>query len=49
MQALLRKNTTILQLEDSPTICSKSMIDDVTICVDSWEYPTDFIFLREKK
>ena len=48
MQALLRHTTTVLKLVDSSTVCPKGIIEDVTICVYSWEYLTEFIVLRTK-
>ena len=49
MQALLRHTTIVLQLAYNSTICPEGIIEDVTICVDSWEYPIDFIVLRINK
>ena len=48
LQELLRHTATILQSENSSTIYLEGMLDDITVCVDSWEYPTNFIVLRTK-
>ena len=49
LQPLLRHTTTVLQLAYSSTICLEGMLEDITVCIDSWEYPIDFIVIRNKK
>ena len=46
---LLRHTTIVLQLAYNSTIFLEGALEDVTVCVDSWEYPTNFIILRTKK
>ena len=48
IQALLIHTTIVLQLEDSSIVFPKGMLEDIIVCVDSLEYPTDFIVLRRK-
>jgi hypothetical protein len=37
--------TIVLQLADSSIDFLEGMLDDIIVCVDSWEYPIDFIVL----
>lgn len=38
-QSLLRNTTTILQLADNSIVHPKGILEYVTVCMDSWEYP----------
>jgi hypothetical protein len=38
----------VLQLVDRSTIKPEDILEDVVICVDSWEYPTNFMVLQPK-
>lgn len=49
LQNLLRHTTIVLHLADNSTGCPECVLEDVIVCVDSWEYPTEFIVLRTKK
>jgi len=48
LQGALRKTTTVLQLADKSTIALEGVVEDVTVSIDSWEYPTDFLVLQPK-
>lgn len=48
LQSSLRHTPTILQLGDSSIVCPEGMLKDITIIIDSWEYPMDFIVLDTK-
>lgn len=48
LQSLLRKTSTVLQLEDRSTVTPEGIVEDVLVSVDSWEYPTEFLVLQPK-
>eukprot|EP00253_Pinus_taeda_P002111 PITA_02111 len=48
LQVSLRKTTTVLQLADCSTMTLEGIVEDVMVCIDSWEYPVDFLVLQPK-
>ena len=44
--AHLRRTLTFLELENRSTIKPEGIIEYVSILVDSWEYPADFLVLQ---
>ena len=45
LQGALRKTTTIFQLVDRSTVSLEGVIEDEMVYIESWEYPTDLLFL----
>eukprot|EP00253_Pinus_taeda_P027325 PITA_27325 len=43
LQGSLRKTTIVLQLVDRTTVTPDGIVEDVTVSIDSWEYPADFL------
>jgi hypothetical protein len=48
LRTQVRPTPTILELDDRSTIKPEGIIDDLSISVDSWEYPTDVVILQPK-
>ena len=48
LQGILRKTTTILQLEDRSTVTPEGIVEDVMVTIDSWKYPPNFLVLQPK-
>ena len=45
LQGSLRKTMTMLQLANNSTVTPEGIVEDVMVCIDSWEYATDFLVL----
>jgi len=48
LQGSLRKTTIVLQLADHSKITPEGIVEDMTVSIDSWEYPADFLVLQPK-
>jgi hypothetical protein len=48
LQDEVRETPTILELADRSTIKSEGVIEDISIFVESWNYPVDFTVLQPK-
>jgi hypothetical protein len=48
LQNEVRETPTILELADRSTIKLEGVIEDLSISVESWNYPVDFIVLQPK-
>jgi len=48
LQGSLRKTIIDLQLADHSIVTPEGIVEDVMVCVDSWEYPIDFLVLQPK-
>eukprot|EP00253_Pinus_taeda_P004053 PITA_04053 len=46
LEGALTNTTTVLQLVDRSTTSLEGFIEDVMVSIDSWEYPTTFIFIH---
>jgi hypothetical protein len=49
LQDQVRETPTILELADRSTIKPEGVIEDLSISVESWNYPVDFTVLQPKK
>jgi hypothetical protein len=46
--ANLRPTPMVLELADRSKIKPEGIVEDVTVSLDSWQYPTDFMILQPK-
>jgi hypothetical protein len=44
----LRPTTTVLELADRSKVVLEGILEDITVSLDSWEYPVDFLVLQPK-
>jgi hypothetical protein len=44
----LRPTTTVLELADRSKVVPEGILEDITVSLDSWEYPVDFLVLQPK-
>jgi hypothetical protein len=44
----LRPTTTVLELADRSKVVPEDILEDITVSLDSWEYPVDFLVLQPK-
>lgn len=48
LKNVIRETPTILELDDHSTIKPEGFIEDLTISVESWNYPANFVVLQTK-
>jgi hypothetical protein len=44
----LQPTTTVLELADRSKVVPEGILEDITVSLDSWEYPVDFLVLQPK-
>jgi hypothetical protein len=44
----LRPTTTVLELADRSKVVPEGILEDITVSLDSWKYPVDFLVLQPK-
>jgi hypothetical protein len=44
----LRPTTTVLELVDRSKVVPEGILEDITVSLDSWDYPVDFLVLQPK-
>lgn len=48
LQSYLRHATTKWQLTNNSIVCPEAILEGIMVCIDLWEYPIDFIVLKNK-